>query len=37
MAHNLPETQGRGAEYEPYFPSERGLLPLTSNDPTGHS
>jgi hypothetical protein len=37
MAHNLPETRGRGAEYEPYFPSERALtslLPLTSNYPT---
>jgi hypothetical protein len=34
MAHNLPETRGRGADYEPYFPSERALtslLPLTSN------
>jgi hypothetical protein len=37
MAHNLPETRGRGADYEPYFPSERALtslLPLTSNYPT---
>jgi hypothetical protein len=37
MIHNLPETRGRGADYEPYFPSERaltGLLPLTSNYPT---
>jgi hypothetical protein len=22
MAHNLPKTRGRGADYEPYFPSE---------------
>jgi hypothetical protein len=22
MTHNLPETRGRGADYEPYFPSE---------------
>jgi hypothetical protein len=37
MAHNLPETRGRGADYEPYFPSEWALtssLPLTSNYPT---
>jgi hypothetical protein len=37
MAHNLPETRGRGADYEyNYFPSERALtslLPLTSNYP----
>jgi hypothetical protein len=37
MAHNLAETRGRGADYEPYFPSEwalTSLLPLTSNYPT---
>jgi hypothetical protein len=28
MAHNLPETRGRGADYEPYFPSERALTNL---------
>jgi hypothetical protein len=36
MAHNLPETRRRGADYEPYFPGEQALtslLPLP-NDPT---
>jgi hypothetical protein len=36
MAHNLPETRGRGADCEPYFPSEQALtslLPLTSKYP----
>jgi hypothetical protein len=30
MAHNLPNTRGQGADYEPYFPSERAS---TSNYP----
>jgi hypothetical protein len=35
-AHNPPETGGRGANYETYFPSEQALtrlLPLTSSYP----
>jgi hypothetical protein len=35
MAHNLPKTRGRGADYEPYF-LERALaslLRLTKNYP----
>jgi hypothetical protein len=31
MGHNLPETRGRGADYEPYFPSERALTGLLPN------